>query len=234
MSDLHSEANLHGDAVVPLWRLSMDQKEFSAWTGNLRSGDGNIQGDEFSRFSAADVPSAATTSDQQDADIFDVAYKKGWEDGQAALTMEQTDNTEAADKLSTAIGKLNDLYSAGSFEFILASVESLFRRCAELAVPDEKLLQAWAAQLADMIDQNQKGASLVLHPDDLPMIDKDTCKLPLRGDESMLRGNLKLSHSGGWIEKGSEVALDELRALIEEFHDEQTEAGGEWSTHARP
>lgn len=225
MSDLHSEANLHGDAVAPLWRLSMDQKEFSAWTGNSGSDDGANPGGEFSRFSPAEVSGAVNSSDQQDADIFDVAYKKGWEDGQAALTIEQTESAEAADKLSTSIGKLNDLYSAGSFEFILASIESLFRRCAELAVPDEKLLQAWAAQLAGMIDQDQKGASLILHPEDLPMIDKDTCKLPLRSDENMLRGNLKLSHSGGWIEKGSEVALDELRTLIDEFHGEQSEVG---------
>ena len=79
------------------------------------------------------------------------------------------------------------------------------------------MLQAWAMQLADLVDQDQKGVVLVLHPDDVALIDSNTCKLALRGDESMLRGNLKLSHSGGWIEKGSAVVLDELRALIDEF-----------------
>ena len=78
-------------------------------------------------------------------------------------------------------------------------------------------------KLAELVDQDQKGASLVLHPDDIGLIDKDICKLPLRGDEKMLRGNLKLSHSGGWVEKGSEVVLDELRVLIDEFSDEQPE-----------
>ena len=98
-------------------------------------------------------------------------------------------------------------------------MESLFRRCAELAIPDPDLLQAWALQLAESVDQDQKGVTLVLHPDDVGLIDGDICKLALRGDPSMLRGNLKLSHSGGWIEKGSEVVLDELRTLIDEFSD---------------
>ena len=124
---------------------------------------------------------------------------------------------QQVDALVDAIQHLNDLSSQGSYTFILSAVESLFRRCAELAVPDPALLQAWAQQLADLIDQDQKGVKLVLHPDDVALIDSDKCKLPLRGDPSMLRGNVKLSHSGGWIEKGSEVVLDELRTLIDEF-----------------
>jgi len=122
---------------------------------------------------------------------------------------------------------LNDLYSTGSFALILNAIESLFRRCSELAVPDPQLLQAWTTQLSDKIDQDQKGASLSLHPDDLKLIDQNLCKLPLRGDPSMLRGNLKLNHAGGWIEKGSETVLDELRALIDEFRGEQADAGHE-------
>ena len=153
----------------------------------------------------------------EDADIFSVAYKKGWEDGQAAVENDHETSSQESDALADAILQLNDLSSRGSFTFILSAVESLFRRCAELAVPDPGLLQAWATQLAELVDDDQKGVTLVLHPHDLSLIDGNICKLALRGDESMLRGNLKLSHSGGWIEKGSEVVLDELRTLIDEF-----------------
>ncbi|MEP2988241.1 MAG: hypothetical protein ABJN65_05435 [Parasphingorhabdus sp.] len=221
MSDLHSEANLHeqmkNDDVAPLWRLPMEQKEFSSWSGNL-SGDA-IDGHsgQFNGLSPNIPPTTGAELQQQDADIFDVAYKKGWEDGQAAIADDEADNSNAVGELSAAIGRLNDLYSRGSFEFILKAIESLFRRCAELAVPDEKLLQAWATQLAETVDEDQKGATLVLHPADLILIDPEECKVPLSADETMLRGNLKLSHSGGWVEKGSEVVLDELRALIDEF-----------------
>lgn len=231
MSDLHSEANLHeqvrNDAVAPLWRLPMEQKEFSSWSGGISGSSSEGSADQFSSFSHTETPITGADLQQQDADIFDVAYKKGWEDGQSAISDEQAGNTEAVEQLSTAIGKLDDLYSRGSYEFILKAIESLFRRCAELAVPDEKLLQAWAMQLADTVDQDQKGATLVLHPDDLTLIDPESCKIPLSADEKMLRGNLKLSHSGGWVEKGSEVVLDELRALIEEFSAEGPEPNHE-------
>ena len=129
--------------------------------------------------------------------------------------------------LADAIRHVNDLYSTGSFSLILNAIESLFRRCSELAMPDPLLLQAWAVQLADRIDQDQKGASLILHPDDLKLIDRDLCKVPLRADPSMLRGNLKLSHAGGWIERGSETVLEELRALIDEFSSEQPDDAGQ-------
>ena len=89
------------------------------------------------------------------------------------------------------------------------------------------MLQAWALQLAEAVDQDQKGVTLVLHPDDVELIDQDICKLPLRGDDTLLRGNLRLSHSGGWVEKGSEVVLDELRTLIEEFDGKPSVAGND-------
>lgn len=229
MSDLHSEQNLHNpsqnDEVVPLWRMPMEQKEFSAWSGNLTPEPGS--GQQFQNFGGSDATGNRAPADGGEEDIFEAAYRKGWEDGQAALATEQETDNQAAAVLADAITYLNDLYSTGSFALILNAIESLFRRCSELAVPDQVLLQAWATQLADKIDQDQKGASLVLHPDDLQLIDQDLCKLPLRADPSMLRGNLKLSHAGGWIEKGSEVVLDELRALIDEFSGQQPDTGDE-------
>lgn len=227
MSDLHSERNLHDSSqnedVVPLWRMPAEQKEFSAWSGNLAAGAGSGSGDGFRSYGGSDGFEGSSNSGGED-DIFEMAYRKGWEDGQAALEQEQGANDKAAVSLADAIHHLNDLYSTGSFALILNAIESLFRRCSELAVPDPVMLQAWATQLADKIDQDQKGASLILHPDDMGLIDQDLCKLPLRADPSMLRGNLKLSHAGGWIEKGSEVVLDELRALIDEFSGQQPDA----------
>jgi len=223
MSDLHSEKNLHNDDVVPLWRMPMEQKEFSAWSGSLSAEAGSGSGDKFHSFGQSEATADKVSSGGGDDDIFEAAYRKGWEDGQAALAADD----KAAGTLADAIHHLNDLYSTGSFSLILNAIESLFRRCSELAVPDPVLLQAWATQLADKIDQDQKGATLILHPDDLELIDQDMCKLPLRADPSMLRGNVKLSHAGGWIEKGSEVVLDELRGLIDEFSGQESDTANE-------
>ncbi len=223
MSDLHSEKNLHNDEVVPLWRMPIEQKEFSAWSGSLSADAGSGSGDSFHSFGQSGAADNSASSGGGDDDIFEAAYRKGWEDGQAALAVDE----EAAGSLADAIRYLNDLYSTGSFSLVLNAIESLFHRCSELAVPDPVLLQAWATQLADKIDQDQKGATLILHPDDLELIDQDMCKLPLRADPSMLRGNVKLSHAGGWIEKGSEVVLDELRGLIDEFSGQQSDNANE-------
>ncbi|QTD55454.1 FliH/SctL family protein [Parasphingorhabdus cellanae] len=222
MSDLHSEKNLHGDDVVPLWRMPIEQKEFSAWSGNPAGG--STSGNHFQSFGDQEASETMAPAGDQEEDIFEAAYRKGWEDGQAAVAAERAQDDQAATNIAEAIRHLNDLHSTGSFSLILNAIESLFRRCSELAVPDPVLLQAWATQLADKIDQDQKGASLVLHPDDLALIDQDACKLVLRPDPLMLRGNLKLSHAGGWIEKGSEVVLDELHALIDEFSDPQSDS----------
>jgi len=239
MSDLYIEQNLHetfpdemADSahadVAPLWRMPVEQKEFSAWFGNLSADAGSHSGHQFQSFDKpAAAPEPTMPSPDLEPDIFEVAYRKGWEDGQAALAEEQAADGQAAVVLADAIRHVNDLYSTGSFSLILNAIESLFRRCSELAMPDPLLLQAWAVQLADRIDQDQKGASLILHPDDLKLIDRDLCKVPLRADPSMLRGNLKLSHAGGWIERGSETVLEELRALIDEFSSEQPDDAGQ-------
>lgn len=218
MSDLHITPASADNEVVPLWRTTPEQRQFSSWTDGTDTA-GNDDGiDSSFGFSVKRPSENLMPSVDQNADIFDVAYKKGWEDGQSASLEEQLEAKQVGDKLAEAIQQLNSLSSVGSFEFILSAVESLFRRCAELAVPDPDLLQAWAMQLAELVDQDQKGVTLVMHPDDVGLIDTNICKLRLRGDEMMLRGNLKLSHSGGWIEKGSSVVLEELQALIDEFH----------------
>ena len=138
MSDIRSEANLHNnipnESVVPLWRMPMEQKSFSSWSGSLGLDTNDPADGQFGSFSTSGTTNSTGSPEQQDADIFDVAYKKGWEDGQEALNKEQAVNNQAGESLSTAISKLNDLYSVGSFEFILTSIEGLFRRCAELAV----------------------------------------------------------------------------------------------------
>ncbi|MEH6716680.1 hypothetical protein [Parasphingorhabdus flavimaris] len=219
MSEYNSvDSSGHGE-VVPLWRTTSAQRQFSSWASGLGTDGAAADNDSFSGLSGRSLSENAGASDDQDADIFSVAYKKGWEDGQAAFGDEHAKANQKADALAEALSQLNDLSSRGSYKFILSAVESLFRRCAELAIPDPDLLQAWALQLAESVDQDQKGVTLVLHPDDVGLIDGNICKLALRGDPSMLRGNLKLSHSGGWIEKGSEVVLDELRTLIDEFSD---------------
>lgn len=217
MSDADAANSFGNDDVIPLWRTTVDQKQFSSWTTGLGADGAKPDSDGFSGFVGRDLPKKSVPVHDEDADIFSVAYKKGWEDGQAAVENDHETSSQESDALADAILQLNDLSSRGSFTFILSAVESLFRRCAELAVPDPGLLQAWATQLAELVDDDQKGVTLVLHPHDLSLIDGNICKLALRGDESMLRGNLKLSHSGGWIEKGSEVVLDELRTLIDEF-----------------
>tara|TARA_R110000772_G_scaffold31902_9_gene78421 strand:+ start:1473 stop:2168 length:696 start_codon:yes stop_codon:yes gene_type:complete len=231
MSDLHNEQNLHysveNKEVSPLWRMPMEQKEFSAWSGSLAPDAGSGSNHQFQSFDESRPAEDRASVGGGDDDIFEAAYRKGWEDGQAALAADQEADNQAATVLADAITYLNDLYSTGSFSLILNAIESLFRRCSELAVPDQQLLQAWAVHLADKIDQDQKGASLVLHPDDMALIDQDLCKLPLRADPSMMRGNLKLSHAGGWIEKGSDVVLDELRGLIDEFSDQRPDTDHE-------
>ncbi|OAO01822.1 hypothetical protein A8B75_13790 [Sphingomonadales bacterium EhC05] len=225
MSDLHLTPVASDDDVVPLWRTTPEQRQFSSWTGGLDAHGSDGGGASSAGFSVKRPSDNVVPSADQNADIFDVAYKKGWEDGQSALAEEHLEAKQVGDNLALAIQQLNSLSSSGSFEFILSAVESLFRRCAELAIPDSDLLQAWAMQLAELVDQDQKGVTLILHPDDVGLIDANICKLRLRGDESLLRGNLKLSHSGGWVEKGSSVVLEELRALIDEFHDHTAEAG---------
>ncbi len=227
MSDLHSEKNLHSDDVVPLWRMPIEQKEFSAWSGSLNADTGAGSDNQFQSFGGTEGGNDASSATTPEEDIFEAAYRKGWEDGQAAVAAERGQEDQAAANIADAIRYLNDLHSTGSFALILNAIESLFRRCSELAVPDPILLQAWATQLADKIDQDQKGASLILHPDDVALIDQNACKLTLKPDPSMLRGNLKLSHAGGWIEKGSEVVLDELHALIDEFSGSQSDEDDE-------
>ncbi len=206
--------------VVPLWRMPMEQKDFAAWSRQLGSGDAAANG--FARYAEPDPADAAAPQERPpsgDAEIFDIAYKKGWEDCEAALAEEKAVNDDACQRLTDALQHITTLQSAGSYEFILQAVEQLFERCAAATAPERETLQAWAQLLASYVDQDQKSASLLLHPDDLELIDKKSIGLPLLADDRLPRGNLRLSHAGGWIEKGSAVVLDELRNLIDEIHE---------------
>ena len=211
--------------VVPLWRLPMEQKQFAAWSGQLGD-DAETQPKSSTRFSGDEPTAAASPAAQEsgssEANIFDVAYKKGWEDCEAAIAEENQSNDAACQSLTQALQRITSLQSTGSYEFILRAVEQLFQRCAESALPDPALLQSWAGQLAEYVDADQQSGYLELHPDDLPLIDAESVALPLRAASDLPRGNVRVSHSGGWIEKGSAVVLDELRGLIDEIDDGAT------------
>ena len=117
MSDLNPAETLEYGEVVPLWRMATEQGQFSSWASGLGADGNNSNGASFTGFVGRTPPEKTEPAVDKNADIFDVAYKKGWEDGQAALAEEQAASNQNRDALADAIQHLNDLSSPDSFEF---------------------------------------------------------------------------------------------------------------------
>jgi flagellar assembly protein FliH len=149
----------------------------------------------------------------EDAPVADL-YALGFEEGQQMAAQAFEIERAAFMKL---IASADALQSEPSEELAVLIGEAVDRLTSEIigtAPIDRDWLNIHAKRAADMIAECDSARTMWVHPDDLPLIDSNLISLTLRADPEAERGSIRIDCSTGWIEHGTALYLDELRAEL--------------------
>jgi len=153
------------------------------------------------------------TLDQMLAD----AYAKGFAEAEKLKDAAATADKENADKLAASIDKLKPQSDALISKLLLKSVHGLTIQAIGRIGPDGDFLKAQAEKLAALIHESMGDAALHIHPNDLDLFGEFECGVKIIADANLLRGTLRIVHSEGWIEQGTQPLLDELQNMLDEM-----------------
>lgn len=144
----------------------------------------------------------------------DDSYRRGFADGQAAIAEANADLIAASERLAEATASLRAQPGDALCETLMRTIRTLLERTAGFAEPDAATLQRHCASLAALAQKDCANAVLHIHPLDRMLIGEQTIGLAIEEDHGLTRGTLRLAHSEGWIEQGTQPVLDELEAMI--------------------
>lgn len=180
---------------------------FKPW----HSPDGRPSPDLAEAAGGADAPEAAIDLGAVRAESF----AQGFEEGRRTVELEVAAEREALRKLAEALEALRP-EPAGPLAALLAeTVDRLVRQIVGEVDVDPELLMRRAETAAALIGEELAPTRLLVHPDDVALLDAARIPVPVVGDASLVRGTVALESAGGWLEDGPAVRLDRLRAALD-------------------
>jgi flagellar assembly protein FliH len=145
------------------------------------------------------------------------AYAKGYDEARRALEAEVAGEREAIARLAASLEGLRP-DSGHALALLLAeTVDRLVREIIGTVEIDATLLLARAKAAADLIDDNVEPSRLIVHPDDIPLLEPAGLALELTGDPTLVRGTVVLETGHGWVEDGPAVRLERLRVELDKM-----------------
>ncbi|WP_221795249.1 flagellar biosynthetic protein [Aquisediminimonas sediminicola] len=155
-------------------------------------------------------PPAAPTREVE----IDAAYQRGHADGlaeaHAAMMAERT-------RLLALVASAEALRNEPSEELAQLIAETVERLVTQILgdVPiDGPQLRRRAEAAARLIGDCDAARTLWLHPDDMALIEQAPMGLTLMVDPKAEMGSIRIDCSAGWIEHGTALYLDALRAEL--------------------
>lgn len=142
------------------------------------------------------------------------AFVRGLEQGRRTVEIELAAEREALLQLVQSCEALEPPAAGAMASLMLATVERLVRDITGAAPINGDLLSERAAALAAQI-AGESAPMLVLHPDDLPLIDPDRLGVPVATDDTLTRGAVQARAGDAQFEDGVQAALVRLRAQMD-------------------
>ena len=143
------------------------------------------------------------------------AYAQGFEEGRRTSELELAADRAAMADLMDALEVLRPEPTNALALLLAETVDRLVRQiCGQVEV-DAQMLASRCEAAAALIAAETGPARLRLHPDDVPLVDPTRLRVPIVGDDTIVRGNLVLETALGWIEDGPAVRIDRLRAELD-------------------
>ena len=141
-------------------------------------------------------------------------YRRGHDDGHAVgLATAAAEKQQLLGLIASAEAIRNEP-SEELAQLIAETVDGLVRRILGEVALDRDMLRRRAAACAALIVEADGARTMWLHPDDKMLLGEAPLGLALRDDPAAERGSIRIDCSAGWIEHGTALHLDALRAEL--------------------
>jgi flagellar assembly protein FliH len=180
---------------------------------DARINDGGFRPMTSTPSSAASAPPAAAALAVDvlaEPDRYDTGYQVGLREAAAAFAAERA----ALQRLMTSAAALQSEPSDELAALIGETVLHLVNQIVGEVAVDPDRLAGRARRAAALISECDDARTMSVHPDDLALLDGAHIPLPLVADAGLPRGSIRIGCSAGWIEAGTALYLDTLRAEL--------------------
>lgn len=186
------------DQSIQAWTLTDMPVTSSGFTPMFSSADAepDMHGDDDMP-APQDDPYARGLADGQQ--MAEAAFAVERRRLQAMIAAAEALQPEPSDELSMLIGE---------------TVEMLVTQIVGAAAIDRELLNARAKQAADLVAECDAARTIWLNPEDVDLFDHNTLGLDIMTDPKAERGSIRIDCSAGWIEHGTALYLEQLRAEL--------------------
>lgn len=191
---------------------------FDAMIERIRVSDARINDVGFrpmsstpSSASSAPIATPALTVDvPAEPDRYETGYQVGLRDGAASFAAERA----ALQRLITSAAALQSEPSDELAALISETVLRLVNQIVGDVAVDPNWLTDRARRAAALIGECDNARTMAVHPDDFALLDGANFPLSLVADTELPRGSIRIGCSAGWIEAGTALYLDTLRAEL--------------------
>lgn len=142
-------------------------------------------------------------------------FAEGLEHGTRTAMLELSAEREAIKQLARSLEALRPEPTTALAALLAETVERLVREIAGNVEIDPVLLVKRAAAAASLIGDEFEPSRLLVNADDLPLLADANLPVLLVADPSLPRGSIRLESATGWVEDGTAVRLDRLRAALD-------------------
>ena len=97
---------------------------------------------------------------------------------------------------------------------IANAVERLLTQLTGQSIPDRAWLEAQVARAVELIQETDAKRRLRLHPDDAALLVDVDLSCAIVADPALVRGEIRVECSNGWVEHGIPVNLARLRTEL--------------------
>jgi flagellar assembly protein FliH len=157
------------------------------------------------------------TSEQEKLRAQGEAYARGYDEARAAAEQELAAEREAIARLAASLEVLRPEPTNALALLLAETVDRLVREIVGTVEIDAGLLLARAKAAAALIGENVEPSKLIVHPDDIALLEPAGLAVELVGDPSLVRGTVILETGHGWVEDGPAVRLERLRAELDKL-----------------
>ncbi|WP_129794316.1 hypothetical protein [Sphingosinicella sp. CPCC 101087] len=145
------------------------------------------------------------------------AYAKGYDEARRTVEQEVAAERAAIARLAESLEVLRPEPTNALALLLAETVDRLVREIIGSVEIDPNLLLARARAAAELIGENVEPSRLVVHPEDLPLLEPAGLPVDLATNPDLPRGTVVLETGHGWIEDGPAVRLDRLRAELDKM-----------------
>jgi flagellar assembly protein FliH len=154
------------------------------------------------------------SSEPNPAAIKAEAFAEGFEQGRRTVELELASERNAIKELAESLQCLWPEPPQALAALLAETVERLVGQIVGEVEIDRTLLVSRAERAAAMIVEEQSPSKMLVHPEDLPLLQGARIPVPIAADSSLPRGSVVLECGTGWVDDGPAVRMEQLKEAL--------------------